>query len=168
MLISCNLKAQIAYLNGTASTNAASYKWRQVSGKGTILQKSDSVICKVSGLIVGTYLYELTCTNKLGKSKDSVKFTVVSGKAVTVSKKSISTFLWIDNISWTTTLEVGVSGYLIESKAGALWVKMIQIKAKGKSSYNYTNTRSWSSSVPKYRLTPVFIDQTLDTPININ
>lgn len=76
--------------------------------------------------------------------------------SVTVSNTKVSTSWWTDKLSWTTKNETNVAYYLIEYTSGASWNKLAAIVAKGNGNYSYSNSRSWFSRKPNYRLTPYF------------
>ncbi|WP_148707450.1 PKD domain-containing protein [Chitinophaga skermanii] len=62
--VTVNLPSSTATLNGSNSSNAASYSWKQVSGPNTsTIATPTAASTTVSNLIAGTYIYELTVTN---------------------------------------------------------------------------------------------------------
>lgn len=80
------LPASTTVLNGSASTDPdgyiIAYAWRQLSGPSTsVLDRPDSVTTDASGLIAGTYSYELAVTDdSLAISRDTVLVTVSTGQ----------------------------------------------------------------------------------------
>lgn len=94
-LLQYNLWSQTAstILDGSLSTGVDTYRWRQISGKASQLNTPDSVKCKVTGLTVGKYEYELTVSSssdsRVGNLLDSVIVYVISG-TLSITPDSIS------------------------------------------------------------------------------
>lgn len=157
-----------ATLNGSASSNAVSYHWKQISGPTYLLQTPDSVICKVNSLTAGVAFFELTCTNPFGVSKDSVMITVLAASVniATITNAVVKTSLWTDKLSWTTSNESNVDTYLIEKSTGAGYSKVINVPDQGNRNYSFSVSRPWFSRKPLYRVTPVFKDGSSGFTVN--
>lgn len=153
-------------LNGSSSKNSTSYHWRQLTGVVASLQAPDSVVCRVTSLTVGTRQFELSCTNQFGVDRDTVQITVTSIiYSAKITNTKINTFLWIDKLTWSASNVRNVAYFLIEK---GTWSKVISIISRGNTSYTYTVNRPWFSSIPKYRVTPVFINGKSGTSVKFN
>lgn len=76
------LRQDTAILDGSCSTDPdgtiIAYSWIVISGSSTIITHANDVQTNVTGLIEGTYLFELTVTDNNGLSaKDTVQISVV-------------------------------------------------------------------------------------------
>lgn len=71
-------------LNGTASTDPngiidiASYQWKSLSGSNAVIENANQVLTTVSGLEEGTYVFELTVTDKKGLTDVSTVTIIVN------------------------------------------------------------------------------------------
>ena len=119
-----------------------------------------------------TYYYLVSVPNYYRISANMVNNIYYTGilyytppvqNSVTISNQKVSSSFWVDKIQWTTSKEVNVNYYLIEYSSGNSWIKLAAIVAKGSGSYSYSNSRSWFSKKPNYRLTPYFNDGSAGT-----
>jgi PKD repeat protein len=89
------LPANTAVLNGTGSTDQGgtieSYQWTQVSGPAASQMASSSmVVCPISGLRAGTYVFLLTVADNQGNTaSDSVTVSVVSSERANTSDQAL-------------------------------------------------------------------------------
>jgi hypothetical protein len=168
LLFSLNCFSQ-ATLDGGSSLNTIAYRWKQLTGVVAKLQTPDSVVCRVTSLTVGTRQFELTCTNQNGVDKDTVQITVVSPTyTASITNPKISTFLWIDKLSWNASNVKNATYFLIEKSSGKTFAPVTQIISRGNTSYQFTVNRSWFSSVPKYKITPMFSNGKFGTTVKFN
>jgi len=84
--------------------------------------------------------------------------------AAVISNIRVSTSVWNDRITWTTTGESNVSYYLIEKYSGG-WGQVAVIAAKGNSAYATSYQRPLFSKRLQYRITSVFRDGKQSPPI---
>lgn len=156
LLLISSAKAQttFAVLNGSASTNASSYSWRQISGAASLLRAPNSSMCMVDSLTAGTRLFELTCSNPLGISKDSVKIIV---KAAAYSCTITYPIYGITYLSWITTAESNVSYFLIErSYNGSTFYFVTKTTARGYGSSRYKIFLAKTARKYTYRLRAIY------------
>ncbi len=88
------LPADTAILNGSASTPSSTivkYQWTEVSGpNSSIIASADTAISNVTGLVAGTYVFELTVTDNTGAtSTDTVSVVVQASSLRTSSTQSM-------------------------------------------------------------------------------
>lgn len=166
--LQCQGQVASTTLDGTRSTAASNFHWRQVSGAAVILRTPNAVLCRIDSLKAGITLYELTCTNPFGASKDSVIVTVTGGLvySATILNALCRTILWTDRLSWTTTSESNVGSYLVSKSTGVAYTKVTGVAAKGNSNYSYTVSRAWFSKKPQYRVQAVFKNGQLGQAVN--
>jgi chitodextrinase len=104
------LPSDSAVLNGSASTapagNIVSYQWNQISGPNTsIIMSSGSDSTGVTGLIVGTYTFELTITDNLGQTSTDTVHVIVQNNLRTSATQS-SMLLYPNPTTSNITLQV--------------------------------------------------------------
>lgn len=155
LIVSLNAHAQtnFALLNGSASTNASTYRWKQIGGAISIMRTPDSVVCKVDSLKAGNLMFELTCTNQFGANKDSVMVTVLpSNYSVSIT----SALYKITSLVWTVTGEKGVLYYWLRKTrdGGKTYTKVTYYYARGGIKYTYYMSRTVFTY--SYIITPVF------------
>lgn len=166
--VQCQAQVTSTTLDGTRSTNAVVFHWRQLSGAAAILRTPDAVLCRIDSLKAGISSYELSCTNQFGISKDSVMITVINGivYSSTILNALCRTSWWTDKLTWITTNESNVSSYLVTKSTGGAFTKVTSIAAKGNSGYSYTISRAWFSKKPQYRVQAFYKNGALGQPVN--
>jgi hypothetical protein len=138
-----SLPASSIILNASASTapsgNITSYQWAQMSGPNTaVIAAQDSDITNASGLIPGSYVFQVTVTDNHGAtSTDTVTVTVLN----TLRTSSGSTISIYPNPT-TNTLNL----QLTSQATGVLWVYIYDIRGNIVKAKEYSKPSDYFST----------------------
>jgi len=111
------LPADTVILNGSASGSAiASYTWTKISGPASFsIVSASSAVTKVSGLVLGTYRFELRVVDIRGfVSRDTVSVNVSTILPVNIVSFNAAMRNNKTSLTWVTASEVNCSHYIIE------------------------------------------------------
>ncbi len=120
----------IVILDGTKSSDVAegyisSYSWEQLSGPNTAtLTNTTSPVASATGLVAGTYVFELTVTdNEDNSATDTVTIVATStDKVLTTVTKTTLKGKVTDKVSWEISLSVPIQyAELQVSITGSTW-----------------------------------------------
>lgn len=155
------LPADTVILNGSASGSAiASYTWTKISGPASFsIVSASSAVTKVSGLVLGTYRFELRVVDVRGfVSRDTVSVNVSTILPVNIVSFNAAMRNNKTNLTWVTASEVNCSHYIIErSSNGRDFTAIGQVVSNNsnqRSSYTATDNTPFSG-MNYYRLVMV-------------
>lgn len=139
-------------LDGSASIGATVYHWRQISGTQGALRTPNLAQCEVDSLTLGLKIFELTCTNQFGISKDSVFIVITYPYSVEVISATYKT----TKLLWTVTPEKNVASYFIQKTkdGGKTFTKVTNYYTRGKLNYTYYLAKTVTTYM--YQITPIF------------
>ncbi len=125
-------------LSGSATDpdgNILAYTWTEISGPAATIVSPNSQSSSVTGLLMGSYKFQLTVTDNKGAiGKDSLQITVIESvlplTLLTFKGQPVNSKV---SLTWETANEKNVSGFDIEKMAGNKWVKIGFIQSAGGS-----------------------------------
>jgi len=138
-----SLPASSVILNASASTapsgNITTYQWVQVSGPNTaVIEAQDSAVTNASGLITGSYVFQITVTDNHGATAtDTVTVTVLN----TLRTSSSSTISIYPNPT-TSTLNVQITS----PATGVLWVYIYDVRGNVAMAKEYSKPSDYFST----------------------
>ena len=150
-------------LNGIAyGGSIVSYNWSKISGPASFnINSPATAVTKISGLVLGTYVFQLRATNLAGlTATDSIRVFVTS-VILPVKLLSFSAFTVTNNVQlqWQATTEINSSHYLIERSIDSRIFETVGTVTSNNNSgsvSNYTITDSKPfTGVVYYRLVMV-------------
>jgi hypothetical protein len=115
--------------------------WTKTSGPAaTITNPSNRMTTKVTGLVVGSYVFTLTATDKHNSSSATVKITVISGiLAMELAYFNISRNDKGILVTWQTDMESNNARFVIQkSTNGSSFYDIATISSQAKGGYSST------------------------------